>query len=67
MTFREYGVVHPKTLTASSPLELDQKIEALGARFEVIDLQYSTTTIGPSTVQFSALALIGQPRQNATR
>jgi len=61
MNFREYGSVHPKVLLADSPRELEAKVEALGAQFELIDLQYSTTTIGQAKVQFSALALVGQP------
>lgn len=54
MKFREYGNVFPKTISASNEAELDKKIEELGAMYNIIDLQFSTS----QDLGFSALLLI---------
>lgn len=54
MKFREYGNVFPKTISASNEEELDKKIEELGAMYNIIDLQFSTS----QDLGFSALLLI---------
>lgn len=55
MKFREYKNVIPKTITAKSEEDLDKKIEELGSKYNIIDLQFSTCD---NNVMFSALLLI---------
>lgn len=45
MKFREYDNVRPMILGGYSMLELERKIEDISTRHNIIDLQYSTTTL----------------------
>lgn len=68
MQFRDYGEVTPRTITADTPIELDQKIERLGRKYDLIDLQFSTTGHTPNNVvQFSALALVGEKKRKTRK
>lgn len=58
MTFREYGEVKPMTITRYTPKGLDEAIEIIGRRFDIIDLQFSTAVRPIGQVEYSALALV---------
>lgn len=60
MKFREYDKVEPRIVTATTPEELTLHIDEIGKEFNIIDLQYSTTTNWWWIVQYSALLLISK-------
>lgn len=45
MKFREYDNIFPKVLKATTGEALEQQITDYATRYNMIDLQYSTTTI----------------------
>lgn len=59
MKFREYGKVRSVILTAKSGKDLSKKIDTLGEKYALIDLQFSTTNTNDG-IEYSALALIGE-------
>jgi hypothetical protein len=62
MKFREYGDVLPRTITGLSPFDLDNRIEAFGNKYDIIDLQYAVTKgVG---VEYSALILYRPKKDN---
>ena len=57
MKFRDYGEVVPVVVKAKRAHDLCDKIDAFGEERDLIDLQYSTTTLADGSVEYSALAL----------
>lgn len=66
MKFRDYGEVEPVIVAAKSPHGLCGKIDALGKKRDLIDLQYSTTTLDDGGVEYSALALAASKTKKGT-
>lgn len=60
MKFREYGDVEPLILVSGMATMLAAKIQEVGNEREIIDLQYSTTTLKTGAVEYSALLLVGK-------
>lgn len=58
MKFREYTMVLPKVIKATSANALEQEIEKLDIEYDIIDLQYSTTGDLKNGIEYSALLLI---------
>lgn len=58
--FRDYGEVHPLTKVSSSPKGLDEAIESIGKKYDIIDLQFSSRTLLSGGAEYSALMLIGK-------
>ena len=58
MKFREYNSIFPKILKGSTAEQLEQLITEAATKFNMIDLQYSTTTIGAKSIEYSALLLL---------
>lgn len=45
MKFREYDNIFPKVLVSTSKEDLERQITENATKFNMIDLQYSTTTV----------------------
>jgi hypothetical protein len=60
MMFRDYGEVHPLTKVSASPEGLDEAIERVGKKYDIIDLQFSSRTLLSGGAEYSALMLIGK-------
>lgn len=45
MKFREYDNIFPKVVVGTTKEHLEEQIVVLATRYNMIDLQYSTTTI----------------------
>ena len=62
MKFREYGEVQPMTIVRLTARGLDEAIEIVGKRYDIIDLQFSTA-IRPidGRTEYAALALVRKP------
>lgn len=60
MNFREHKNVFVKCVTSRKPSDLEWVIEEAGRQYNLIDLQYSTTTNPNGTVEYSALMLLGE-------
>ena len=58
MKFREYDNIFPKILKGSTSEQLEQLIAEAATKFNMIDLQYSTTNIDSKMVEYSALLLL---------
>lgn len=67
MNFREYGEVKPVTLVSDTPKGLDDAIEALGRKSDIIDLQFASRTVKNATPEYSALALVRAVARRKTR
>lgn len=67
MKFREYGEVKPVTLVANTPEGLDRAIEALGIKYDIIDLQFAARTLAvDGEAEYSALALVKTHKKTKT-
>lgn len=64
MKFREYGDVIPTIVTALDAQGLCKGIDELGSKQDLIDLQYSTTTLNDGRIEYSALALVKVKKEN---
>lgn len=64
MNFREHKNVFVKCVTSRKPSDLEWVIEEAGHQYNLIDLQYSTTTHQNGTVEYSALMLLGEKENN---
>lgn len=60
MNFREHKNVFVKCVTSRNPQDLEWVIEEAGRQYNLIDLQYSTTTHQNGTIEYSALMLLGE-------
>lgn len=59
MKFREYGEVMPLTITEESEEQLDSKIEEIGKKSDIIDLQFATCYDSDKyQMYYSALLLV---------
>lgn len=58
MKFREYDNLFVKIFRDRNPSTLEWIIEEAAAQYNLIDLQYSTTTLTDGNVEYSALALL---------
>ena len=59
MTFREYGQVEPRVVSAYREEELEAEISEIGSCRDIIDLQYASSYDTDKKVTiFSALLLI---------
>lgn len=59
MKFREYGEVEPITISSETHYGLDEIIEKIGLKRDIIDLQFSTAFDHEKKVfLFSALLLV---------
>ena len=64
MKFREHSDLSPLVLTATTPEILEEKLEGISEEFDLIDLQYSTTTREDGAIHYSALALVTPIKPN---
>ena len=65
MNFREHKNVFVKCVTSRKPSDLEWVIEEAGRQYNLIDLQYSSTTVDQNgTVEYSALMLLGERSKN---
>lgn len=65
MNFREHKNVFVKCVASRNPSNLEWVIEEAGRQYNLIDLQYSTTTNQNGAIEYSALMLLGEKEQNA--
>lgn len=70
MKFRDNADLKPVTVTANSPMELDEKLTQIGKQYDLIDLQFAATCTNQEIgrVCFAALALVRErPLNDAFR
>lgn len=68
MNFREHKNVFVKCVTCTTAANLEWVIEEAGRQYNLIDLQYSTTTVSCGNnlqVEYSALMLLGEKGENS--
>lgn len=58
MKFREYDNLFVKVFRDINPSTLEWIIKEAAEQYNLIDLQYSTTTLSNGNVEYSALALL---------
>ena len=58
MKFRDEDNLDIQVITSDSPIGLEHNIRILSKKYNLVDLQYSTTTYSNNTIQYSALALV---------
>lgn len=65
MNFREHKNVFVKCVSSMDKSALEWFIEEAGRQYNLIDLQYSTTTVGDNNkVEYSALMLLAEKGEN---
>lgn len=67
MKFREHKNVFVKCVACNSVTNLEWVIEKAGQQYDLIDLQYSTTTVSSGNnmhVEYSALMLLAEKGEN---
>lgn len=65
MNFREHKNVFVKCVTSRNTSNLEWAIEEAGRQYDLIDLQYSSTTVDQNgTVEYSALMLLGEKEKS---
>lgn len=65
MNFREHKNVFVKCVTSQNASNLEWAIEEAGRQYDLIDLQYSSTTVDQNgTVEYSVLMLLGERSKN---
>lgn len=60
MNFRGHKNVFVKCVTSRDPRDVEWVIGEAGRQYDLIDLQYSTTTHQNGAVEHSALMLLGE-------
>lgn len=58
MKFREEKGLRARVIVANTSYDLENKLAALGRQYDLVDLQYSTTTENNGDIHYSALALV---------
>ena len=58
MKFREYDRLFVKILKDTNPTCLENKIENISEQYNLIDMQYSSTTMLNDDVEYSVLLLL---------
>ena len=65
MNFREHKNVFVKCVTSRNTSTLEWVIEEAGRQYNLIDLQYSSTTVGQNgEVEYSVLMLLSEKGEN---
>lgn len=64
MKFREHSNLSPLVLTATTPEILEERLDGISEEYDLIDLQYSTTTRADGAIHYSALALVTPRNHN---
>ena len=65
MNFREHKNVFVKCITSRNTSNLEWAIGEAGRQYDLIDLQYSSTTVDQNgAVEYSVLMLLGERSKN---